>query len=235
MKTSEELCDWAEQQADDLQSGLTFQRSDHGSGYWKVSDPTKLGSLHAKAAAALEFLRQYSGPDSEWYRLARSSFENSGQRQSFESGVHAIGDVIRMWIAALRSGVAVISGTAVEGARRIATTEVMEQVRALLADKGVHPAAPIVLAGAALETALKGAVAESELDVPGKGGISNYAKALRSADLISRQEMKDIEQMAGLRNSAAHGEFEEISRERAGLMEQQVNYLLSRLTERFDS
>jgi hypothetical protein len=47
--------------------------------------------------------------------------------------------------------------------------------------------------------------------------------------------VKDIEQMAGLRNSASHGDLEEISRERAGLMEQQVNYLLSRLTERFDS
>lgn len=64
---------------------------------------------------------------------------------------------------------------------------------------------------------------------------SDVVAALRSADPISRQEMKDVEQMAGLRNSAAHGDFDEISRERAGLMEQQVNYLLIRLTERFDS
>lgn len=235
MISPDELCEWAEQQASDLQGGLTFRPSDHGSGYWKLSNPAELGALNARAAAALEFLRRYAGPDSEWYRLARSSFENSGQRQSFESGVHAIGDVLRMWIQALERGVAVLPGSAVEGARGIATTEVMEQVRTLLADKGVHPAAPIVLAGAALETALKGAAAEAELDVPGKGSISAYAKALRTEDLITRQEMKDIEQMAGLRNSAAHGDFEEISRERAGLMEQQVNYLLSRLSERFDS
>lgn len=109
----------------------------------------------------------------------------------------------------------------------------MEQVRALLADGGVHPAAPIVLAGAALETALKGAVAEAQLETQGKDSISAYGKALRSADLITRREMKDIAQMAGLRNSAAHGDFEEISRERAGLMEQ-LNYFLSRLAERFD-
>lgn len=233
--TPEELTEWAEQQAHELQSGLAFRPSEHGSGYWMLSDPAELGALNAKAASALEFLRQYAGPDSEWYRLARSSFENSGQRQSFESGVHAIGDVLRMWVTALQRGVAVIPGSAVEGARRIATTEVMEQVRALLGDKEVHPAAPIVLAGAALETALKGAAAESELDIVGKGSISAYAKVLRTADLITRQEMKDIEQMAGLRNSAAHGDFEELSRERAGLMEQQVNYLLSRLGERFDA
>lgn len=153
MMTPDELCEWAERQASDLQGGLTFRPSDHGSGYWMLANAAELGSLNARAAAALEFLRRYAGPDSEWYRLARNSFENSGQRQSFESGVHAIGDVLRMWVDALQRGVAVLPGSAVEGARRIATTDVMEQVRTLLADKEVHPAAPIVLAGAALETA----------------------------------------------------------------------------------
>ena len=36
--------------------------------------------------------------------------------------------------------------------------------------------------------------------------------------------------MGGVRNSAAHGEFDELDRARAGLMEQQVNFFLSRLT-----
>jgi hypothetical protein len=85
-----------------------------------------------------------------------------------------------------------------------------------------------------LETALKGAVIESELEVRGNGSIISYGNALRENDLISKQEMKDIEQMAGLRNDAAHGNFEDLSPARAGLMEQQVNFFLSRLTERFD-
>ncbi|HZI75131.1 MAG TPA: hypothetical protein VFD73_14110, partial [Gemmatimonadales bacterium] len=42
--------------------------------------------------------------------------------------------------------------------------------------------------------------------------------------------MKDVTQMGGVRNSAAHGEFDELDRARAGLMEQQVNYFLGRLT-----
>ena len=41
--------------------------------------------------------------------------------------------------------------------------------------------------------------------------------------------MKDVEQMAGIRNEAAHGDFDALSRERAGLMEQQVNLFLARL------
>jgi hypothetical protein len=72
------------------------------------------------------------------------------------------------------------------------------------------------------------------LSVRGNGSITAYGKALREKELISKQEMKDIEQMAGLRNDAAHGDFGDLSRERAGLMEQQVNLFLGRLAERFD-
>jgi hypothetical protein len=49
--------------------------------------------------------------------------------------------------------------------------------------------------------------------------------------MLSTQNVKDVEQMAGVRNSAAHGQFDELSRERAGLMEQQVNFFLARLSK----
>jgi len=105
----------------------------------------------------------------------------------------------------------------------------MEQVRALNSDKTVHPAASIVLAGAALETALKGAVDQLALEVGERPGIAAYGRALRKAEILGKQHMKDIEQMAGLRNDAAHGHFEGLSQERAGLMEQQVNLFLAHL------
>jgi hypothetical protein len=54
---------------------------------------------------------------------------------------------------------------------------------------------------------------------------------LRASRMLSVQDVKDIEQIGGLRNSAAQGDFDTLSRERAGLMEQQVNMLLRRLTE----
>lgn len=232
--TAEALCEWALTRADDLQSGLSFKQGSNSASWWWLQDRSKLGELQARAASALDFLRTYAGEESEWLRRAHSVFETSGNRQSFESGVHAIGDVLRLWVSDVRAGIAPIRVAAVEGARQIATTDVMEQVRGLLADKTVHPAAPIVLSGAALETALKGAAEEAGLVIEGRGSITAYGKALRSKELLSKQEMKEVEQMAGLRNSAAHGDFEELSRERAGMMEQQVNYFLSRLSERFD-
>jgi hypothetical protein len=41
--------------------------------------------------------------------------------------------------------------------------------------------------------------------------------------------------MSGIRNLAAHGEFDDLSRERAGLMEQQVNMFLRRLSDLLSS
>jgi hypothetical protein len=106
----------------------------------------------------------------------------------------------------------------------------MEQVRALADDKGVHPAAPIVLAGAALEVALRSAIDELQLTLTERPSITAYARRLRQENMLSAQDVKDVEQMAGVRNSAAHGQFDELSRERAGLMEQQVNFFLTRLS-----
>jgi hypothetical protein len=118
-----------------------------------------------------------------------------------------------------------------EGVRAVASADIMEQVRVLHEDKSVHPAAPIVLAGGALETALRAAVEQLNLNVEERPSISAYSRALRSADVISKQDAKDVEQMAGLRNAAAHGNFDELSRERAGLMEQQVNMFLARVRD----
>ena len=60
----------------------------------------------------------------------------------------------------------------------------------------------------------------------GRPGIENYSKALRKIDVLSRQDGKDLTAMAGVRNAAAHGHFDEISIEQARLMAQQVNLFL---------
>jgi hypothetical protein len=62
-----------------------------------------------------------------------------------------------------------------------------------------------------------------------KPSISAYARLLYKNNLLGKQDLKDVEQMAGMRNDAAHGDFDALSRERAGLMEQQVNLFLGRL------
>ena len=58
---------------------------------------------------------------------------------------------------------------------------------------------------------------------------------MRTAGVLNAQDMKDVEQMGGIRNAAAHGEFDELSRERAGLMEQQVKLFLAWLLGTLDT
>jgi hypothetical protein len=81
----------------------------------------------------------------------------------------------------------------------------MEQVQGLLKDPGLHPAAAVVLAGAALEMFLRSMQDDSDQSVTGKPGISSYADALNKADLITREEVKSITAWADDRNQAAHG------------------------------
>jgi hypothetical protein len=79
--------------------------------------------------------------------------------------------------------------------------------------------------------ALRAVVDARGLTQPSKPGLSAYATLLRSESLITVQDLKDLEQCAGVRNAAAHGNFDTLSPERAGLMEQQTNLLLRRLTD----
>lgn len=111
------------------------------------------------------------------------------------------------------------------------STDIMSQVRRLLEDRKTHPAASIVLCGAALEIALRAVAEAADLALAGRPSMTGYGRLLRSSELITAQDMKDLEQCAGLRNVAAHGEFDTLSLERAGLMEQQTNLLLRRLAD----
>ena len=71
----------------------------------------------------------------------------------------------------------------------------MEQVRKLADDRDVHPAAPIVLAGAALVVALRSAVEELDLPCPDKPSIAAYTGCLRAAGILSAQDVKDVTQV----------------------------------------
>jgi hypothetical protein len=152
-----------------------------------------------------------------------------------ETGARELGDVLRAWADQVEAGIVPIRQVDAQGARAIASSELMEQVRQLWGVKEIHAAAPIVLAGGALEVALRSAIEELDLPRPSKPSISAYAGRLRAAGLLSVQDMKDIEQMGGLRNAAAHGNLEELDRERAELMELQVNRFLRRLADIIES
>jgi len=186
-------------------------------------------TIVSRAAAALEFLRQYSGDDSHWTRRATAIYESHGDGKSTESGARAVGEFLRSWSDQVEAGVIEVVGAQAQAEIAVVNTDIMGQVRRLIEDKQMHPAAPIVLCGAALETALRATVEAHNLVLSERPSMSAYGRLLRTENLISAQDMKDIDQCGGLRNSAAHGEFDALSAERAGLMEQQTNLLLRRL------
>lgn len=226
MPTSDELVRWAQDHAKALEQDMIWHQS-QGFEYW-TSSPQRQPVIRARAIAALDFLERFSGHDSQWAIRAHEVFDKNGQ--SMETGARALGDVLRGWADAVKAGIVVPRQVEAQGARSIASTDLMEQVRVLAEDRSVHPAAPIVLAGAALEVALRSAVDELQLTLTEKPGITAYARRLRQEGILSAQDFKDVEQMAGVRNFAAHGQFDELSRERAGLMEQHVNFFLARLS-----
>ena len=229
MDMIEQVLGWAENHVENLTQEMHWETRDFG-GHWAAVHPEATGRIRARATSAIAFLDQFTGTGSYWSESARRVFNNNGGRQSMESGAHAVGDVIKEWARMVRSGQA--KPRLVDFSVSVAaSTDLLEQVRALNADKGVVPAAPIVLAGAALEIALRSAVEELSLTVEGRPSIDAYAKALRRADVLNKQDIKDVTQMAGLRNNAAHGDLDLLSRERAGLMEQQVNLFLARLEQ----
>ena len=231
MEPIEKILEWADDHVLKLEADMEWESGDFGRGHWMATEPKLKGRIRARAAAALDFLDRFAGADSQWARHAQEVYANKGENQSMESGVRAIGGIISEWADKVRDGQVKPRSVEMLGARAVATVDLLEQVRSLNEDATIIPAAPIVLAGAALEIALRSAVGELGLSPSGRPGIATYSKVLRAADVLNRQDMKDIEQIAGLRNAAAHGENEVLSRERAGLMEQQVSLFLDRLEE----
>jgi uncharacterized protein YutE (UPF0331/DUF86 family) len=111
-------------------------------------------------------------------------------------------------------------------ARFESSTDLMEQVQRLLDDGSVHHAAPVVLCGAALEEFLRALATAASPGIGGTPTLDKYATELQKAGVITRQDAKDIRSWAGLRNSAAHGHFDDFSLEQAQLMAQGVNLFM---------
>ncbi|MEV5718178.1 hypothetical protein AB0L41_30190 [Amycolatopsis mediterranei] len=227
----EQLLEYAEELASRLRDGMKWEPSEYGDGYWKATDPSGLFGLIAVATEAREFLRVYAGPDSQWLKQADDLYSNNGERKSRETGIRALGDLLEAWCRQVRRGVVEVVGERTLNEITGTRIDLMGQVRQLLEDKQGHPAAPIMLCGAALEIALRALADAQNVPYPDRPGINKLTAALRTAKLITAQDVKDLDSCAGMRNLAAHGQFDTLSLERAGLMEQATNLLLRRLAE----
>lgn len=188
-------------------------------------------SKAAKDAKTVPAIRGVSAQIAEFLKTAgpRSSFLEAAQ-QSYGSVEYWRENLIEV-LSAFRSHIeAGLSGQV--SPKRQAQIEIvsdfLEQSRILLETKGVHPATPIVLAGATLEEFLRNWVESEDLSLGGrKPSIDAYAQVLVAEEKISKQDHKDIIAWAGLRNHAAHGDWAEVSeKQRAAIMLEGINLFM---------
>jgi len=217
--------------ADDLDRDLRWQPTDGDSGYWVAVAREGLSVVTARAAGALEFLRQHAGVDSMWTSRAIAAYDSQGLGQSTASGARAVGDILRVWADQVETGVAPLANEEARRTVAAVSTDLMSVVRGLLAESRAHPAPAIVMCGAALEIALRNLAERHGLEPDSRATLSVLTARLRQQDVLSKQDVKDVEMCAGLRNAAAHGEFDGLTMERAGLMEQHTNLLLRRIAD----
>lgn len=178
------------------------------------------GLLGIKAQIT-EFLRQFAGTKSSFYQLAES---NAGSREYQVETLFSTLENFRLYVEA---GL-VMEVTPERKAQLDIVSDFLEQANILLETKGVHPAAPIVLIGATLEEFLRTWIDNAELSIEKrKPSLDSYAQVLLTEGLITKQDMKDITAWGGLRNHAAHGEWNEVSdKQRAAIMLDGVNLFL---------
>jgi hypothetical protein len=170
-------------------------------------------------AQVCEFLRVYAGPKSAFTKEAEAAAGNDKYQ------VAMLTHILNSYVEFLRAGLA--SGVTPEVRAQIdVVSDILAQAQALLEQPKVHAAAPTVLVGASLEEFLRTWLEREGLSVA-RTGIDAYAKTLRDAEKITKQDIKDITAWSGLRNHAAHGEWDLVSdRQQASLMLQGVNLFM---------
>lgn len=180
---------------------------------------------------ALEFFRVYAGEKSAFYIDLKSKIKLTGSGDPYFGRKAA--SSLDAFINFVKSGL--MEDISIERKAQIdVVSDLLGQAHELINSKGVHPAAPTVIIGASLEEFLRNWVEESDLKLKTrKPSLDAYANVLREADLITKQDMKDITSWGGLRNHAAHGEWDEVDdKKRVSLMLDGVNLFMRKYGEK---
>lgn len=175
------------------------------------------------SARACDFLTRFAGPKSSFTKAANDLVGSVPYRAS------SLAALLQAFITHLEVGL--VEGLSPKRQAELdVVSDFLEQANALLEAKQVHPAAPAVLIGATLEEFLRTWCEAEGISLGAKKlGLDSYAKSLREAELISKQDVKDITSWSGVRNHAAHGEWEELGdKQRIKLMLEGVNLFMRR-------
>jgi len=157
---------------------------------------------------SLQFVRHYLGIDSEFYKILSvekntSSSQATSKAMATKKVLKAIKDYLNLELELFETEKYIIKVDIIN--------DFIIQAIELLNDKKIHPVAPAILMGAALEEFLKKLAEKNNIDVSDiKKTIDPLSKKLYSSKIISKQDLKDITSWAGIRNDATHGNFEEV-------------------------
>ena len=180
------------------------------------------GKLSGIQAQIAEFIRLVAGQDNYFHRQATET--NIVTDRGLSDTLDAVLDGFAAYV---ESGL-----LDQQGLRRSEELEVvsdlMMQANAMLNDDKMHPAVAAFLIGATLEEYLRTWTERLPKDQQSdRKSLDGYAGALRRANKITSQDIKDITSWAGYRNDAAHGRFDQVNdRDRIRNMLEGVNLFM---------
>lgn len=179
----------------------------------------------ALLSQATEFLRIYAGEKSTFYRKLEPviAWTNESALKPM------VTKILDGFVKFLESGIS--EGISIQRQAQIdVVSDFLDQARLLLSDKRVHPAAPTVIIGAALEEFLRTWIEEQGIKLGNNNpSLDSYSKLLKEKELITKQDVKDLTAWGGLRNHAAHGHWEEVKeKQRINIMLEGVNLFMRR-------
>ena len=181
-------------------------------------------SLYGTHSEVCEFLRLYANPKNMFLEAIKKSGPDS---MIGEDSAKIIKENLKSFFDSIVAGVN--EGISPERQAELdVVSDFLEMSDRLLNDSRVHPAAAAVLIGATLEEFLRTWIDAESISIGSKKpGLESYSQVLREAELITKQDAMDITSWSGIRNHAAHGEWDEVSdKKRIALMLEGVNLFM---------
>jgi hypothetical protein len=175
---------------------------------------------------AAEFLRVYAGEKSEFFTSLKQCLDGRHNGEYLgKLAIESLTGFVRYLQAGLHEGT-----TPSRQAQLDTVSDFLDQARLLLEQQKVHPAAPAVLIGASLEEFLRTWLENANISLGNKKpSLDSYSQLLKENDLITKQDTKDISSWGGLRNHAAHGEWDQVEdRKRISIMLEAVGLFMRR-------
>lgn len=164
----------------------------------EISEYTMYGAL----IKSKEYVKSHIGEDNEFF-WAISSLEDGFAKEK----LIALLESLRQYIV---DGLLLQLSPKEQAAQEIAS-DTLSQALSMLKEDSSHPAASCFLAGATLENYLRNWVERENIQIQAPPSINKFAEALKKKKIITSQDLKDITSWAGLRNFAAHGNWEEVA------------------------